>query len=331
MNYPQRIRLSAVCSVLINLLLAAGLAAALFATPRLPPGLGPEQRPEPIVLNLQPEPEPERTRQLVDAPLPADEAPEDTPLIAETDTRASEVDPGEIEEHGPRPEEVSEFMELAAEPEPEPAPPEPPTPEPSPEPEPVPEPRPEPQAVSSPEPAPQPDPEPAPPVETVPEAPLQAMETGEDADSAEDLLEPFDMAQAPEALPPLPDSGASRSRGEVRDTVLGQGIASFDALQDEIAPYLQEIKRRVERRWNGALMTRYSGHMPVEATIDCAIAPDGTVVRVEIVGEPSDRLYAALCQDAIRGAGPFPPFPFEVPDLYRSQNLEIRWTFSFLR
>jgi len=78
------------------------------------------------------------------------------------------------------------------------------------------------------------------------------------------------------------------------------------------------------------LLTRYSGTSPTEVVIDCAIAPDGTLARVEIVGEPKDRVYAALCKDAVEKAGPFKPFPFTVPDMYRNRNLEIRWTFSFL-
>jgi hypothetical protein len=40
--------------------------------------------------------------------------------------------------------------------------------------------------------------------------------------------------------------------------------------------------------------------------------------------------YAPLCREAIEKAAPFSAFPFKVPEIYRDENLEIRWTFSFL-
>jgi hypothetical protein len=109
-----------------------------------------------------------------------------------------------------------------------------------------------------------------------------------------------------------------------------KGFAGHEALQDELAPYLREVRARVERRWNEALLTRYRGTNPTRAVVDCVIAPDGSLVAATIVDAGPDRLYAALCREAIERAAPFGAFPFQVPDIYRSSNLEIRWTFSFL-
>jgi hypothetical protein len=64
--------------------------------------------------------------------------------------------------------------------------------------------------------------------------------------------------------------------------------------------------------------------------VDCAISPSGEVVSVTIVDPGESVSFAPLCKEAIEEAGPFPPFPFEVPEAYRNRNLEIRWTFSFL-
>lgn len=68
----------------------------------------------------------------------------------------------------------------------------------------------------------------------------------------------------------------------------------------------------------------------MKAVIDCEINAEGELVSVNVVGTDNDKLYSALCRDAVQRAGPFGPFPFEVPDIYRGKNLEIRWTFSFL-
>ncbi len=139
------------------------------------------------------------------------------------------------------------------------------------------------------------------------------------------------MARADTSSPPAPQPLPPReSKGRLRDQVQNKGFVAFEAMQHEIAPYLQEVRRRVELRWNEMLLTRYSGTQPAEAEIDCAIAPDGTLAYVRVVGKPEDRVYAALCAAALRRAAPFGAFPFEVPAMYRDRNLEIRWTFSFL-
>ena len=37
-----------------------------------------------------------------------------------------------------------------------------------------------------------------------------------------------------------------------------------------------------------------------------------------------------LNKTAIEQTGPFPPFPFKVPEMYKRDTLDIRWTFSYL-
>jgi hypothetical protein len=108
------------------------------------------------------------------------------------------------------------------------------------------------------------------------------------------------------------------------------GFLSFEAMESEFAPYLRDVRNRVERRWKALIQLRYSGSSTTKAVLDCAIDSKGRLVHVTVV-EPGDSAsYAGLCKEAIERAGPFPPFPFEVPAVYRNKNLEIRWTFSFL-
>jgi len=272
-------------------------------------GFGPSTpvAPEPIVLNLQPRtPEP---RQLVDVQTPADEPVEPTDLIAEVSSKASDQQLSQGERPGPKFDHTDEFDTLAA-----------------------------PQAPPAPEPAAQPAPENAKPetkrektaraTDKKVQAPLKAEPAETPQESQTPEPERFDVARAmPPAAPTLP-KGASK--GRLYDEVKREGFTNFEAIQDEIAPYLKEIRKQVEKRWLEGLFTRYSGTQPTKAVIDCQISPDGRLVAAEIVGVPEDPLYAALCQRALQRAAPFGPFPFQVPDVYRNQNLEIRWTFSFL-
>jgi hypothetical protein len=302
MSYAQRMTIAGVCSVLLHgLLLTAG--GGRYA------GFGPSTpvAPEPIVLNLQPRtPEP---RQLVDVQTPADEPVEPTDLIAEMSSKASDQQLSQGERPGPKFDHVDEFDTLAA-------PPAPPVPKPSAQPVPKTA-----KAVDN-------EKKTARASDKKVSAPIKAEPAETPQESQTPEPERFDVARAmPPAAPALPKGV---SKGRLLNEVKREGFTNFEAIQDEIAPYLREIRNRVEKRWIEGLVTRYSGTQPTKAVIDCQISPDGRLVSAEIVGVPEDPLYAALCQRALQRAAPFGPFPFQVPDVYRNQNLEIRWTFSFL-
>jgi hypothetical protein len=294
------------------------------------PGVTPEV--EPIVLRLQPAEE-ITSRQLVDTTIPSETMPpEPTDRIAEENALARDLELRDAEDAGPRFDREDPFDALAAlapaQPVLSPTPPTPETPE----------------SESA---------------EESDEDQTSALEAAEDPDYIESppssQPEPELLASAkppppnPEMLEPLPqvhaqprtqvaevprpghaEFGGPESKGRSGDAVREMGLLNFEAIADQVAPYLKQVKQRVERRWNEALLNRYSGLTPTEAVIECAIAPDGTVVSAQIVGNPSDPIFAALCRTAILRAGPFGPFTFQVPDIYRNQNLEIRWTFSFL-
>ncbi len=130
-----------------------------------------------------------------------------------------------------------------------------------------------------------------------------------------------------ELIPLRPGQTRGRAEGGVKNI----GFVGFEAMKDELAPYLKVLRNRVERRWQTAIVMRYSGTTPTQAVVDCAIRPDGTLAFAAVVEPGSSASFAPLCQQAIRNAAPFPPFPFEVPEIYRNENLEIRWTFSFLK
>lgn len=300
----QRLGLSALCALALHLLLLAAWGVMLASRP---PGFGPLQE-SPLVLNLRPE----APRQLVDTHTPAEEPVEKTDLISDMASKATDEVLREGDHPGPQFEEFDEDESLAAPATPPEAPVAPPTP---------------------PAPPPQQPPAPAPvrSERNLPEAPREAAPHETFQEKAEESPESEERMQVAQAMPQAAQTALPRaSKGRVHDAVRGQGFAGFEAMSSEIAPYLKEVRRRVELRWNEMLLMRYSGTKPVKAIIDCAIASDGRLVSVEVVGIPEDPVYAALCRQAIELAGPFGPFPFHVPEMYLEKNLEIRWTFSFL-
>ena len=306
MNYSTRMKIAAAFSMLLH---AAGVA--LLQRAYDPKEYIPAAVPEPIVLDLQPDPQPAPAPQLIDVAIPAETPPDTKERIAEDNAEAMDLAMRESD----RPTPLLEQDEFDALPKPLQVP----TP---------------PVEASSP-----PPPEPpkaekrekgeektAAPSEMVSQVPKEEdTPHSKDGTSAEKAPEePIKIAQA--TMPPRPEAGKSRDRGGVAK----EGQTNFGAIESDIAPYLKHVRTKVEQQWNQMLYTRYSGTSPVKTVIDCAINAQGELVSVTVVGTDNDKLYSALCRDAVQRAGPFGAFPFEVPDIYRGKNLEIRWTFSFL-
>lgn len=346
-RYTRAFAIALALSLLVHLLLGMGLAHALYTHSRETLGMGPA--PEPLIINLQPDRKPEQ--RLIDTPVPVEAPPAVTDLIGEANSRAADMNPAEQGEHGPKADATGEIEQLGA------APPIPPAPAPAPPTgEKQQEREPETKEADTPEAQESPVQDPAVSAPAISEGKTAALqprpmtrsrvretpETQAQADPAKDvqlepispdeagMLVPFEMAKANPAAPML-DATPRKTTGSTEDSAIGQGFTSFDAIRDEIAPYLKNIKTRVERQWRQGITMHYSGTQVTEAVVDCAIDAQGKVVSVKVVGTPDDRLFAAICEQAIERAGPFGTFTFQVPDMYRNKNLEIRWTFSFLR
>lgn len=305
MTYSKRISIALLVSALAH-------AAVLVLWPPAEETAGiPESEPPRMIVQLREEP-----LHYIETSTPADEPPEEARHISTQDARATgaaeEADP-EITAPGPD-DALLDDMDIAPR-----MPPETPAPAAIPEPPPEPQPRPEEKVEPEPsrqedvrdtgrfevaraQPAPPPAPEPAPPPDT--------------------------RSQPPQVTPD--DRPPQQARSRVRGRSVAHGVTNFEALRHEVAPYLDHVKKKVERQWIEMLLMRYSGTMPARAKVFCAIAPDGSLVEARIVDMPEDPLFAGLCRDAVSRAAPFEPFPFEVPDIYQNRNLEITWHFNFL-
>jgi outer membrane biosynthesis protein TonB len=303
MVYRKRIAVSAGVALVVH-----GMALALAARVPdwRPQSLGTPAREEPIVIDLaQP---PDQPRRFVDAPVASAEPPEPTDRIAERQARAADAAEG-AESEGPRVARVEDFDALGGAP--VPAPPAPKQPA---------------EPVERNEPAPERETAPREPVQEARVRDLSPVEPPEESPPPEPQPAPAPEQPAAQAGPPGPE-GESAAR--VQGNVAPRGVLSFEAHRDEIAPYLADVRRKVEAQWRATLQMRYTGTGETGAVLDCSIRPDGTLAGVRIVDPGDSPTYAGLCKQAIERAAPFGRFPFEVPAVYRSENLEIRWTFSF--
>ena len=325
LQYKRRIQLA------VGVSLAVHACLFLLGAVWRPAEMGEGPVPDYVVLEIEPEPAP--APQLVEALSPTDTPPEDARFIARENSQAADAELKEGNQLGPAVDIESE-LETPGQPAVAVAPTAPLAVQQAPAPEPAPQP--EDPLPPQPQPSPRAEKEPAaegPNAMRDRDAPVSVSEppARESARTAD--MERMKMAQAvpPATTPdPLAAVPASPARGRLDNRVVTKGFTSYGAIQDKIAPYLEHVKKKVERRWREALLLRYSGTEPRGVEVDCEIAADGTLVSVKLAAPAEDAVYGALCLDAIRGVAPFDKFPFEVPEIYRNQNLEIRWHFRFL-
>lgn len=317
---------------------------------------------------LPPEPEVEKDdpKRLIDAGADAQAPVRETDLISSRDTQAQDMSDKAGDETRPAADQVDEFDQLGSAPS-APTPPPQPAPEPAAEStpaEPMAEATPaEPvtaaeETPSGPEPetespgvavADQPKEEPPAPsakpaepearIASAPEAAEKKVEAPKPEPKAETQPERFQVAAAqpqppaPEPTPPRPQVPVQElraSKGRDGGGATNSGFTSFEANKHALGEYMLQVRNKVEREWRTALHLRYSGVSRTDATIKCSIRPDGTLEFVEITDAGSSLTYAVLCREAIEKAGPFEPFPFDVPEIYRNENLEINWRFSYM-
>ena len=318
-DYRTRMRWAVAAALLVHLCLLLLAMEFRHSGPLFVPPIADEQ---PVIVALQPQDEPKK---LIAPGAPANEAPDpSTDLIAERASNAQDMTPGDRGGATPDAGAVGPQDDIVT-------PPSPPAEvasapakaNPS-------ETSSAPKRQQDPKDAPLPVAKPAGP-STPAAAPMEQVAKAEpamptQADAPHDAAIQLAKAEAP----PMPEHTLGKTQTEAPGGVASQGFLSFEAKQSEFAPYLREVRDRVEKRWKALMHVRYSGVSTAQAVVDCAISPDGKLDRVAIIDAGSSATFAGLCKQAIEQAGPFGAFPFQVPAVYQSRNIEIRWTFSFL-
>lgn len=159
-------------------------------------------------------------------------------------------------------------------------------------------------------------------VESLPSERAERMKIAKALEPPTPQLEPERPKRAPKSL----HIAKGRAGGGTDDS----GILSFEAKKDELGDYMLEVKRRVELKWHSAIRLQYQGVKKAEASISCSIRPDGTLEFVKIKKMGNSMPFAIICRAAVENAAPFPQLPIDVPDVYRSENIEITWRFSYM-
>lgn len=341
MFYGKRLSVAAVAALLIHVLVLLPLIAYLLHESAGARAAQAKERPIILSLNdlsLSDNPPPS----LIESGAAAEGPVDDSDLISNADSQAQDLSENEGDTNQPYFEESSEFDELGT----------PPIPLPGQDPEVEP-------TVAPPlEAAEEPAKPPVEPEETAQETTAEASSGSEgltrvaeapvkpeepepavelvaaepvvpENEEPEEEPERIQVAKAPEQ-PTVQAQEIRSSRGREGGGAGESGFTSFEATKHVLGDYMLEVRRKVELQWRAALTLRYAGVSRTNSLVECSIRPDGTLEFVRIVETGDSLSYAIICRDAIEKAGPFGPFPFDVPDIYRKENLEIVWKFSYL-
>lgn len=343
MEYRERIQVLVLVSLALHVAFLFSLPLLPDAKPRIPkPDLGKL----PLVLSFR-QHEPDEPPQFIDPGAEATDEVDETNLKTDRDTQAQGMSPGEGDPSRPNVDKLDELDQLGTAPAPPPAP--------GIEAPPVEAQRPQPPVEAAEElAAPEPSPAETEPRETAmakvvetapsveePEAPLPPEESEADSpepeaeskpeEEAQETPERFEVAQAPQQPQPVVEPQEVRmSHARESGGAEKSGFTSFEANKHELGEYMITVRNRVEREWRTGLHLRYLGSSRAAARIECSIRPDGTLEYARVRDPGSSLSFAIVCRDAIEKAAPFGPFPFDVPAIYREQNLEIVWRFSYL-
>ncbi|MFP6616364.1 MAG: hypothetical protein VCB26_08170 [Candidatus Hydrogenedentota bacterium] len=366
MPYSRRVIIASLASVLLH---GAFFWMGLRSAEAIPKVVHEEAK-APLLFRLEPDPETEQessVKRLISTPNPTTEAVEETDLISDSDSKAQDESDVVGERAAPHVEEPDEFDRVEQAPSEQQqfvaelteamealetiSEPETPAQEPKPTPE---EPVEQAESVEQDEEsgeialmeeilvllevaeAAEAIPEEQIPDESDSKEPILIEEVVEEIPEEPDVPERYEIAQAqPSPQPPQPplpkfNQDLSVSRGRAGGGAAQSGVMNFEAKRHELGEYMLEVRRRVERQWHTAIQLRYLGVKRAEATIECIIRPSGIIEEVRIIDPGTSMPFAVLCRDAIKNAGPFPKLSFEIPEFYRSQNIEIRWKFSYL-
>ncbi|MBE9169983.1 TonB C-terminal domain-containing protein [Pleurocapsales cyanobacterium LEGE 06147] len=250
-------------------------------------------------------------------------SPVSTPEVASSQ---SEIKPSEV---------VKPTPSVASKPEPV-QPPQPPTPTTS-EPEPVQPPQPPTPTTSEPEPV-QP-PQPPTPTTSEPE-PVQPPQPPTPTTSEPQAVAPSPSVDSPTTKVPAKEtptnsSAASLLGGTYRRSIEEDGGSSFfdsealakkeapyaklDARQDDLAPYFDEIRRRVKRNWQPS-----SPGDDRNTVIAFAIEPNGQITGLRIVETSGKERVDRDALEAIQKSAPFDP----LPQSFQRDRLEIQFNFN---
>jgi len=121
------------------------------------------------------------------------------------------------------------------------------------------------------------------------------------------------------------ENGTLLDAGAEGNTGTGERIVSLETRSVEFAPYLAEVKRRIERQWYTPSYARAIG-LTGKLVLVFSIAPDGDLARIEIAKSSGTSILDSAAVTAVREAAPYGPFP----PTFTFQRLTIFANFEYV-
>jgi len=122
----------------------------------------------------------------------------------------------------------------------------------------------------------------------------------------------------------LSTDGRPFDAGKDGDAGTDERIVSLETQGSEYAPYLAEVKRRIERHWEIPPYARQTG-LTGKLVLVFSITPGGTLAQVEITESSGTSVLDDAAVQAVRDAAPYAPFP----SMFTFQRLTIVANFRY--
>lgn len=102
--------------------------------------------------------------------------------------------------------------------------------------------------------------------------------------------------------------GASPDAGTEGITGTGERIVSLETQSSEFAPYLAEVRRRIQRHWRVPAYAREVG-LTARLVLVFSITPEGNLAQVKVTKSSGTSILDEAAVQAVTDGAPYAPFP----------------------
>ncbi|MFQ5848386.1 MAG: TonB family protein [Candidatus Methylomirabilales bacterium] len=113
--------------------------------------------------------------------------------------------------------------------------------------------------------------------------------------------------------------------GQRGETGTGERTVSLETRHSEFAPYLVEVKRRIERQWHIPVYAREVG-LTGKLVLVFSITMGGDLTRVQVSKSSGVSILDDAAVEAVKAAAPYAPFP----PMFTFRQLNIIANFEYV-
>jgi len=125
-------------------------------------------------------------------------------------------------------------------------------------------------------------------------------------------------------------TGGAFDAGVRGETGPGERTVTLETQSSEFAPYLSEVKRRIENRWQIPSYAREVG-LTGKLVLVFTITWEGNISRLEITKTSGVSILDQAAAQAVRDAAPYAPFPQGFTFQYLNVIASFEYVTSMLR